>query len=146
MELGKVIKRGEDLFSFFFFFFFFFCASHSWKRRKFVLVHQNRNFLPKKKIKKMTLPPQKNLPVTPCSHVLMFPACLHAGTHFPSFGWGWTRWAKCVAQELKTMSPTWVLKEQLFLNSVTDTLTRTPCVLYPTKFVKILWSLYSFIQ
>ena len=45
-------------------------------------------FPTEKKIKKMTLPPQKNLPVTPCSHVLIFPACLHAGIHFPSFGWG----------------------------------------------------------
>ena len=40
IEVGKVIKRGEDLFFFFFFFFFSSSSSssfHFWKRRKFVL-------------------------------------------------------------------------------------------------------------
>ena len=63
MEVGKVIKRGED---------FFFFAFHFWKRRKFVLGLPKRefstgknHFTSGKKSGKMTLPPQKNMPVTP---------------------------------------------------------------------------------
>ena len=68
MEVGKVIKRGEELFLFIFFFF----AFHFWKRRKFVLDLPKRefstgkkHFTSGKKSGKMTLPPQKNMPVTP---------------------------------------------------------------------------------
>ena len=71
MEVGKVIKRGEDPF----FFFFFFFAFHFWKRRNFVLgppkwefSTRKKHFMPGKKSGKITLPPQKNMPVTPCWH------------------------------------------------------------------------------
>ena len=66
MEVGKERKRGEDLF------FFFFFPFHFWKRRKFVLSLPKwelstgkRRFHAGKKSGKMTLPPQKNVPVTP---------------------------------------------------------------------------------
>ena len=54
------------------FFFFFFFAFHFWKRRKFVLglpkwefCTGKKHFTPGKKSGKITLPPQKNMPVTP---------------------------------------------------------------------------------
>ena len=63
MEAGKVLKRGEDL---------FFFAFHFWKQRKFVLglpkwefSTGKKHFTSGKKSGKMTLPPQKNMPVTP---------------------------------------------------------------------------------
>ena len=66
MEVGKVILRWGP---FFFFFFFFF---HFWKWLKFVLGLQKwefstrkKHFTPGKIREKMTLPPQKNMPVTP---------------------------------------------------------------------------------
>ena len=65
MEVGKVIKSGEDLFFFFFLFTFENYRNLFW-------IYQNGNFLPGKKhftpgkkSGKMTLPPQKNMPVTP---------------------------------------------------------------------------------
>ena len=73
MKAGKHSKKRWGPFFFFFFFFFFF-ASHFWKRRKFVLGLPNwefstgkKHFTPGKKSGKMTLPPQKNMPVTPLS-------------------------------------------------------------------------------
>ena len=55
-------------------FFFFFFAFHFWKRRKFFLGLPKwefsigkKHFAPGKKSGKMTLPPQKNMPVTPLS-------------------------------------------------------------------------------
>ena len=61
MEVRKVIKRGEDPFFFQF-----------WKWQKFVLSLPKwefsigkKHFTPRKKSGKMTLPPQKNMPVTP---------------------------------------------------------------------------------
>ena len=64
MEVGKVRKRGEDLF-FFLLFTFENDGNLFW-------VYQNGNFLPvksisrrKKKSGKVTLPHQKNMPVTP---------------------------------------------------------------------------------
>ena len=54
------------------FFFFFFFAFHFWKWQKFVLglpkwefSAGKKHFTPGKKSGKMTLPPQKNMPVTP---------------------------------------------------------------------------------
>ena len=62
MEVGKVIKSGED---FFFFFFFFLFAFHFWKRRKCVLglpkwefSTGKKHFTPWKKLGKMTFSPQ----------------------------------------------------------------------------------------
>ena len=62
MEVGKVIKRGEDLFFFFFAFHF--------SQRKFVLglpkwefSTGKKHFMPGKKSRKMPLPPQKNMPL-----------------------------------------------------------------------------------
>ena len=81
MEGGKVTKWGEDLFFFFFFFFFlfsffFFFASHFSKPLKYVLgllewtfSTGKKHFTPGKKSGKMTLPPQKNFPVTPWAWV-----------------------------------------------------------------------------
>ena len=66
MEVGKVIKRGEDLFLFFFFLLFTFEND-----RNLFWVYLNGNFLQEKTIHagkksgKMTLPPQKNMPATP---------------------------------------------------------------------------------
>ena len=64
MEVGKVIESGEDLF-FFPLFTFENDGNLFW-------VYQNGNFLPGKNISrqekksgKMTLPPQKNMPVMP---------------------------------------------------------------------------------
>ena len=61
---GKVIKRGEDLF-----FFMLFTFENN---RNLFWVYQNGNFLPgksisrrEKKSEKMTLSPQKNMPVMP---------------------------------------------------------------------------------
>ena len=48
MEVGKVIKRGEDLF------FFFFFAFHFWKRQKFVLGLPKWEFTGKKMNKYIT--------------------------------------------------------------------------------------------
>ena len=62
MEVGEVIKRGGD----FFFFFFFFFAFHFWKRRKFVLVYQNGNFLPGKSQEKLLCPLRKICLLRPC--------------------------------------------------------------------------------
>ena len=68
---------------FFFFFFFFFFAFHFWKRRKFVLglpkwefSTGKKHFTPGKKSGKMTLPPQKNMPVTPLHHLRAGLQCL----------------------------------------------------------------------
>ena len=70
----NVRKRGEDFFFFFFFLFLF--AFHFWKRRKFVLglpkwefSTGKKHFTPGKKSGKMTLPPQKNMPVTPLRRI-----------------------------------------------------------------------------
>ena len=68
MEVGKVVKRDEDLFFFFFFLLFTFENDGN-----LFWVYQNGNFLPGKKKHftpgkksgKMTLPPQKNMSVTP---------------------------------------------------------------------------------
>ena len=67
IEGGKVTKRGE--YPFFFFFFFAF-AFHFSKCLKFVLSLPKwefstgkRHFRPGKKSGKMTLPPQKDMPV-----------------------------------------------------------------------------------
>ena len=66
LEVGKVIKRGEALF------FFFFFAFHFWKQQKFVLglpksefSTGKKHFTSGKKSGKITLPPQKNMPVMP---------------------------------------------------------------------------------
>ena len=63
MEVGKVIKRGED-------FFFSFFAFHFSKRQKFVLglpkwevFYREKNINAGKKSGKITLRPQKNMPV-----------------------------------------------------------------------------------
>ena len=62
LEVGKVIKSEEDLFF----------AFHFWKRRKIILglpkwefSTGKKHFTPGKKTGKMTLPSQKNMPVTP---------------------------------------------------------------------------------
>ena len=67
MEVGKVIKRGEDP-VFFFFFFLLFTFENDGNS---FWVYQNGNFLPGKSISRRekksgetTLPPQKNMPVT----------------------------------------------------------------------------------
>ena len=96
---SKKSKRVEDLF------FFFFFAFHFWKRQKFVWVYQNGNFLPGnsisrwKKSGKMTLPPQKNMPVTPLSEHYMkamvwVPSVLYYFFFFQNgnFRWFWIRW------------------------------------------------------
>ena len=69
IEVGQVIKRGED---FFFFFFFFFCFSllktteTCFGSTKMGIFYREKNILRREKISgKMTLPPQKNWPVTP---------------------------------------------------------------------------------
>ena len=69
MEVGKVLKRGEDFFFYFLFFIFFylfiylffFFAFHFWKRRKFVLglPKWEKAFHVWKKSEKMTLPLRK---------------------------------------------------------------------------------------
>ena len=66
IEVEKVIKRGEDLFFFFFLLFTFENDGNLF------WIYQNGNFLPGKYISrrgkksgKMTLPPQKNMPVRP---------------------------------------------------------------------------------
>ena len=75
MEVGKVlkrvgdrIKRSEDLFFFFFFFFWLFTFQNdgnlSW-------VYWEKAFHTRKKSGKMTLPPQKNMPVTPLLPTLL---------------------------------------------------------------------------
>ena len=68
MEVGKVIKPGEDLFFFFFFFPLFIFENDG----NLFWVYQNGNFLPGKSISrrekksgKITLPLQENMPVTP---------------------------------------------------------------------------------
>ena len=73
MEVGKVVKRDEDP-------FFFFCFCTFENDRNLFRVYQNGNFLPGKmhftlgKISgKMTLPPQKNMSVTPLSEIHSFP-------------------------------------------------------------------------
>ena len=73
MEVGKVIKRVEDLFSFFFFLLFPFEND-----KNLFWVYQNGNFLPgenilrrEKKSGKMTLLRQKNMPVTPLDCALV---------------------------------------------------------------------------
>ena len=58
MEVGKVIKRGEDLFFFLWLFTFENNGNLFW-------VYQNMNFLLGKKSGKITLPPQKNMPIMP---------------------------------------------------------------------------------
>ena len=73
MEVGKGIKSVRKWWGPFFFFFFFFFF-HFWKRRKFVLPKWKfptgkKHFTPGKKSGKMTLPPQKNMPVTPLMRV-----------------------------------------------------------------------------
>ena len=60
MEGRKVTKCGED-----FFFFFFFFAFHFSKRLRFVLGLPKWKFSIGEKLGKITLPPQKNFPVTP---------------------------------------------------------------------------------
>ena len=71
MEVGKVIKRGEDLFFFLFFFFFAFCFSFlkmteiCFGSTKMGISTGKMHFTPGKKSEKMNLPPQKNIPVTP---------------------------------------------------------------------------------
>ena len=65
MEAGKRQKKRWGP-------FFFFFAFHFWKRKKFVLglpkwefSTGKKHFTPGKKSGKMTLPPQKNMPVMP---------------------------------------------------------------------------------
>ena len=82
MKVGKVIKRGENLFffslslfsflSFFFFFFFFFLLFTFENDGNLFWVYQIGNFFTwkkhftlGKKSEKTTLPPQKNMHVTP---------------------------------------------------------------------------------
>ena len=73
LEVGKVIKRGEDLFFFFlsFFFFFFFCFSLlkmteiCFGSTKIRILYWEKAFHVRKKSGKITLPPQKNMPVMP---------------------------------------------------------------------------------
>ena len=62
MEVGKVTKSGEDL----------------WKKTKICfgstkmrIFYQKKHFTPGKKSGKMTLPPQKNIPVMPLNTYLM---------------------------------------------------------------------------
>ena len=50
MEVGKVIKRGEDFFDFFFFFFFFFFSPLKTTDICFFWSNKNGNFLPGKNI------------------------------------------------------------------------------------------------
>ena len=76
MDVGKERKRGEDLF--FFFFFFSFLLFIFEKDGNLFWVYQNGNFLPGKshfhagkKSGKMTLLPQKNMPVTPLARKLV---------------------------------------------------------------------------
>ena len=83
MEVGKVIKRGEDFFFFFFFFFFFllFTFENDWKfvlgLPKWEFSTGKKHFTPGKKSGKMTLPPQKNMPVMPlqCSRCRLETEC-----------------------------------------------------------------------
>ena len=69
MEVGKVIKRGEDLFFFFFFLLFTFENNRNLflGLPKWEFSTGKKHFMPGKKSGKMTLPPQKNMPVTPLS-------------------------------------------------------------------------------
>ena len=71
MEVGKVLKRVEDLLFCFCFCFFFFCFSllkttEICLGTKMGIFNREKAFhAGKKKSGKMTLPPQKNMPVTP---------------------------------------------------------------------------------
>ena len=67
MEVGKVIKRGEDLFFFFFFSFSLLKTTEiCFGSTKMGILYREKAFhAGKKKSGKMTLPPQKNMPVTP---------------------------------------------------------------------------------
>ena len=88
MEVGKVKKKRRGL--------FFVClfAFHFWKRWKFILglpkwefSTGKKHFTPGKKSGKMTLPPQKNMPVTPlllgqlCKALSQFNEGILEGTH-----------------------------------------------------------------
>ena len=87
MEVKNLQNEERTFFSFLFFFFFylfiyllfFFFALHFSKLLKFVLglpkwkfPTGKRHFTPGKKSGKMTLPPQKNFPVTPLVTMIFF--------------------------------------------------------------------------
>ena len=83
MEVGKVIKRGEDLFFFFFFFFLLFTFENDGNLfcTQTGIFYREKAFHvgKKKKTGKITLPPQKNMPVTPLVRIrnlLVFIKCL----------------------------------------------------------------------
>ena len=65
--MGKVIKRGEVLFFFFFFFFWLFTFENGgnlyWVYQNGNFVTGKKHFTQGKKSGKMTLPPQKNMPL-----------------------------------------------------------------------------------
>ena len=65
MEVGKVIKRGEDLFFFFLLFTFENNRNLFWVYENGNFSTGKKHFTPAKKSGNMTLPPQKNMPVTP---------------------------------------------------------------------------------
>ena len=74
MEAGEyVIKRGEDFFIFIYLFFYFFfillftlkTTKICFKSTKMGIFYREKAFHAGKKSGKMTLPSQKNMPVTP---------------------------------------------------------------------------------
>ena len=87
MEVGKVIKSGEDLF-FFFFLFFLSCFSLLKTTKicfgftKMGISTGKKHFTPGKKSGKMTLPPQKNMPVTP------LPSWINQSVRVGEWEWG----------------------------------------------------------
>ena len=80
MEVGKVIKRGEgeEVRTFFFFFFFFLLFSFENDGNLFLGLPKwkfstgKKHFTPGKKSGKMTLPPQKSMPVTPLKKIHLY--------------------------------------------------------------------------
>ena len=61
MEVGKVMKRGEDIF----FFPLLKTTKICFESTKMGISYREKAFHAGKKSGKMTLPPQKNMPVTP---------------------------------------------------------------------------------
>ena len=118
MEVGKVVKRGEDLFLFvfffssFFFLFFFFLLFTFEKDGNLFGVYQNGNFLPGtkhftpgKKSGKMTLPPQKNMPVTPLDMI-------------PYYGRNETQQYNCMPQILSALLVVKTMNHVYFISYV----------------------------
>ena len=69
MEVGKVLKRGEDPFFFFFFFFFFFCFSllktteiGFFRSTKMGIFYREKTFHTGKKIRKNDFAPSEKYP------------------------------------------------------------------------------------